>query len=375
MPTVNGQLRSTAQSLLTAANLYYSETPEATTNTSLVGYVKASSQYPNAGATVQKYTYVSYTYYTLAQVTVPNLNGLSTSAADTALANAGLNKGSTTTTTTRTSGDVGKVYSQTVSSGTTVDAGTSVGYGYYVAEPTITVPNLSGMSRTTAQLTLSGLGLGYSETAGTEDNANVDVVYAQGTASGTQVYAGTTINYTYHIAHVYQWVTYTGSVTKYLTWGQSYKESGAQRTGTSDLYHGYFDATYGRQKSMWGIDWSWWNSLGSSYTITSATLDWYQAHTYYTGSSATVYIGTHNNTSAPSTWSGIIHATPQSKAVLRSNSYSVSLNSTIIADLNGSATGLSFQTADSGIGNYGYITGTGGSRPSITFNYTYQVWQ
>lgn len=376
VPNLNGLTRSQAQTALTNAELYYAESSEATTNTSLVGYVKTNSQSPTSGSTVQKNSYVTYTYYTLAQVTVPNLVGLSTSAADTAIANAGLNKGSTTTTTTRTSADVGKVYSQTTTAGYTVDAGTSIGYGYYIAEPTITVPNLTGLSRTSAQSTLTGLGLAYSETAGTEDNANVDKVYAQGTTAGTQVYAGTTINYTYHIAHVYQWVTYTDTVTLYASWTASYNGDGTLRGTSMDLYHGQFDTSRGNQKSMWAWDWSTITSK-SNWSITSGYISWYQLHTYYvTSPTATLYIGTHSNSSAPSSWSNVMHLTPISKSVIRSNSYTANLNSTMITDLNGSGFGITFSAGSStSTTNYGYITGTGGSRPSITLTYTYQVYQ
>lgn len=163
-------------------------------------------------------------------------------------------------------------------------------------------------------------------------------------------------------------------MTRSLTWGATYNGSGNKRSGIDNLYQGYYDSTNGNQRSMWSWNWDALLAL-TSWNITSASITWYQEWTWSTGTSASWRIGTHDNSSEPSTWSNV-SPNLQTRSVLRANSYTVNLNSSIIANLNGSAWGITFGPgADTSQNNYGYVTGTGASRPSITINYTYQVWE
>ena len=376
VPQLNNLTRSQAIQALAAVNLFASEDTVETTNAALVGFVVANSQSPTAGSIVQKNSYVSYDYYVLAQAIVPNVTGDTISTARTEIANAGLAISENTTTTTN-SALVNQVYSQSPASGTSVTAGSTVTVFYYIAAPQTTVPNIVGLSRTSAQQALTNVGLTYAESTIETTDANLyntNIVYSQTPTSGSSVNPGSQIAFVYYIQKVLVPVTITETVTLPATWTASFNGDNTRRSTNADMYHGQFDTSRGNQKSMWSWDWS---SITNKaqWNITSASITWYQAHTYNAGSGCTMQIGTHNNQNVPSTW-GSANTGLQTRAVIRGNSYTVTLNSTIRANLNGAAWGITFGPAsDTTQANYGYVTGSGGSRPSITITFTHVVYQ
>lgn len=375
VPQLNNLTRAQAQNALAAQNLFYNEGTQTTTNQALVGTVVPNSQFPSAGSIVQKNSYVSYDYYVIAQVTVPDVTNDLISTARTEIANAGLSISENSTSNSTPAND-NKVYYQSPAAGTSVNAGSTVIVYYYLPAPLTTVPNIVGLSRTAAQSALTNVGLTYAESTieTTDPNLyNTNIVYSQTPTSGSSVTPGSQIAFTYYIQKVLVPVTITETVTLPMTWGASFTGSGTKR-GVTDLYHGYYDATNGNQKSQWSFDWS--GILAKSqWNITSASITWYQSHTYSTATNATMQIGTHTNQYEPSSWTGASTGL-QTKSVMRSNSYTVALNSTIISNLNSTAWGITFgPAANTTQTNYGYVTGSGASRPSITITYTYVVYQ
>jgi beta-lactam-binding protein with PASTA domain len=375
VPQLNNLTRSQAIQALAVVNLFASEDTVETTNAALVGYVVSNSQSPSAGSIVTKNSYVSYDYYVLAQVSVPDVTGDSITTARADISNAGLGISENTTTTTN-SALVNTVYSQSPAAGTQVTSGSTVTVYYYIAAPQTTVPNVVGLSRTSAQQALTNVGLTYAESTIETTNAalyNTNIVYSQTPTSGTSVNPGSQIAFVYYIQKVLVPVTITETVTFPMTWGASYTGSNTKRSVT-DLYHGQFDTTNGNQKSMWSWDWS--TLLSKGATITSGSITWYQAHTYNSGAGCTMRIGSHSNQNEPSTYTGVIRVGSVTQAVTRGNSYTKALNSTLIADLNGTGFGIIFGPGgDTTQANYGYVTGSGGSRPSITLTYNYTVYQ
>lgn len=375
VPQLNNLTRSQAIQALAVVNLFASEDTVETTNAALVGYVVANSQSPSAGSIVTKNSYVSYDYYVLAQVSVPDVTNDSITTARADISNAGLNISEQTQTTT-TPSLVNQVYFQSPSAGTQVTSGSTVTVYYYIAAPQTTVPNVVGLSRTSAQQALTNVGLTYAEsTIETTNSAlyNTNIVYSQTPTSGTSVNPGSQIAFVYYIQKVLVPVTITETVTFPMTWGASYTGSNTKR-GVTDLYHGQFDTTNGNQKSMWSWDWS--TLLSKGATITSGSITWYQAHTYNSGAGCTMRIGSHSNQYEPSTYSGAIRVGNVTQAVTRGNSYTKALSATLIGDLNGTGWGIIFGPGgDTTQANYGYVTGSGGSRPSITLTYNYTVYQ
>jgi beta-lactam-binding protein with PASTA domain len=376
VPQLNNLTRSQAQNALAAVNLFYSETPEETTNQALVGYVVPNSQSPSAGSIVTKNSYVSYDYYVLANVTVPDVTNDTITTARTDIANAGLTISESSTTTTNPA-LVNTVYLQSPAAGTSVSAGSTVFVYYYIAAPQTTVPNIVGLSRTAAQTSLTNVGLTYAESTIETTDANLyntNIVYSQTPTGGSSVNPGSQIAFTYYIQKVLVPVTITETVTLPASWTASFEGNNTRRALNGTMWHGQFDSTRGNQKSMWSWDWS---TITAKYdwNITAASITWYQEHTYNTGSGCTMQIGTHDNATAPGSWANASTGL-QTRAVVRGNSYTVNLNSTIRANLNGSAWGITFGPAsDTTQANYGYVTGSGASRPSITITYTHVVYQ
>ena len=375
VPQLNNLTRSQAIQALAAVNLFASEDTVETTNAALVGYVVANSQSPTAGSIVQKNSYVSYDYYVLAQVFVPDVTGDTITTARTEISNAGLNISENTTTTTN-SALVNQVYSQSPASGTQVTSGSTVTVFYYIAAPQTTVPNIVGLSRTSAQQALTNVGLTYAESTIETTDANLyntNIVYSQTPTGGSSVNPGSQIAFVYYIQKVLVPVTITETATFPMSWGASFKGDNTKRSVT-DLYHGQFDTVNGNQKSMWSWDWS--TLLSKGVTITAASITWYQVHTYNSGAGCTMRIGSHSNQTEPSTYTGVIRTGNVTQAVTRGNSYTKALSATLIDDLNGTGWGIVFGPgADTTQANYGYVTGSGASRPSITLTYTYVVYQ
>jgi hypothetical protein len=203
---------------------------------------------------------------------------------------------------------------------------------------------------------------------------NTNIIYSQTPTSGSSVNPGSQIAFVYYIQKVLVPVTLTETVTLPMTWGASFKGDNTKRSVT-DLYHGQFDTVNGNQKSQWSWDWS--NIINKAqWNITSASITWYQAHTYNAGAGCTMRIGSHSNQTEPSTYTGVIRTGSVTQAVTRSNSYTKALSATLIGDLNASAWDIIFGPGgDTTQANYGYVTGSGGSRPSITLTYNYTVYQ
>ena len=139
----------------------------------------------------------------------------------------------------------------------------------------VTVPNLSGLTRTQAQSLLSSLGLAYSEsTTNTSDSGLSNYVNYQSISNGSTVTIGTVIPFIYY---QYQ------PTTPVITYGpcEAYGDPVTLGTGTQcsgDYYQEYTDYRYNTRKKIYsdGVwDGSSYSTLGcgttDSRTITSST--------------------------------------------------------------------------------------------------------
>jgi len=133
------------------------------------------------------------------KVDVPTLVGLKESAAISLLSSKKLNYTSAHTNVNYLAQDK-DVSSQSIPAGTVVPFGTPVPFVYkiYVG---ITVPNLSGQSRSSAQSMISSAGLVYSGESATSSGAtsgNNGTVSSQTPAAGSTVDSGTSVSYAYY---------------------------------------------------------------------------------------------------------------------------------------------------------------------------------
>lgn len=120
----------------------------------------------------------------------------------------------------------------------------------------VSVPSLSGLTRSQAQSALAAVGLGYSEsTTGTSNSGLTDYVESQGSSSGATVLRGSTISFVYY--------TYVPTIT----YGACEAYGSGTETGngtqcSSTYYQSYTDYSYNTRKKIYS-DGAW---DGASYT-------------------------------------------------------------------------------------------------------------
>jgi beta-lactam-binding protein with PASTA domain len=162
-----------------------------------------ASQSPNAGTLVNAGSTVAYAVFDYVSnlVAVPNLIGLSSSAAQNLLISIGLNWGETPPTTIgATEQNDNTVASQSISAGTLVNPGTTVVYYLfdYVEPDLATVPNIVGLTQQQAEAAISNAGLVvdtvYTSTDGAT-SSNSGSVKEQVPAAGTEVPQGSGVTF------------------------------------------------------------------------------------------------------------------------------------------------------------------------------------
>ena len=283
IPNIVGQTPSVASSTLTSAGFSLGYQTGTTYTNNQVDVGKIVTQSPASGTTQNLGSSVNYTTYVLnPNVTVPNIVGLSFTAANTALTNAGLNVGTVTETPTFTSTDVGKVQSQGTAAGSSVARGSSVNYVKWRAY----ISNTSTVTKT-------GTAYVWSPTW-------QSTYYGSGSTSG----------------------------------------SGARRTiNPESLYFGKFSSTSttGDQVSLIRVSDSALSTACNAvsgnrpYTITGVTFN-FGVQTGVGNSSKPVYFGYYNATgSQPSSISisGVTKNAQNAGTLTNGNYYSINLNSTM----------------------------------------------
>ena len=197
VPNVVGMTQAAAQTAITSAGLTVGTITQAYSNTVPSGNV--ISQTPPSGATVTPGSAVNLTISQgpSPQETVPNVVGLTQSAASVVLSQVYLNVGT-----------ISQNYSSTIAAGfvisQSVAAGTTLPYGSYVdlvvsigPPPNVTVPNVVGMAQADAQgaLTSAYLAVG-TITQAYSDTVPSGNVISQDPASGTSIATGSAVNLT-----------------------------------------------------------------------------------------------------------------------------------------------------------------------------------
>lgn len=142
-------------------------------------------------------------------------------------------------------------------------------------------------------------------------------------------------------------------------------------------YQGYYDSTYGHQKSVLTFDYAAIGAALTGKTILSAQLRVHVHHSYY--SSMEIRLGTHNSTAAPASvvWppTGVSTNRVSRTYSYAGSTYYINLGTTIANEFKaGTAKGIVFGPApDTGKNFYGYMTGyqpSSGKTPQLRFTYT-----
>jgi len=196
IPNLVGQSRSRAESQLNNLGLLLvvsSEAVEVPLDSGLIGNV--AEQSPSAGTEAEVGSEVVVRLGIAVQVTVPNLVGLTSQAAQDAAAGVGLNVDITDTTITDDQGLGNTVATQTPTAGGIVDEGSFVNVTVYTYQPV--VPNFVGETVADARATATSIGLGtinVVNTVITDVQALDGTIESQDPTPGTSVPEGTDVD-------------------------------------------------------------------------------------------------------------------------------------------------------------------------------------
>lgn len=203
VPDLNLKTLQEVDALLDPLAFTYAVTDyEITSDATKDDKVVIDSQIPAAGQSLAEGSQVVFKLYNFVQptTTVPNLDNLLVSAANTAITNANLvvstNIGTDETYDNNLIGRV-IVGSQYPSANAVVDTGTEVTYDRWVQKPFATVPNIVGLndSQVFSTLDAANLNIGTRTVVATSVAANDEKVKSQYPAEGTQVQQDSNVNY------------------------------------------------------------------------------------------------------------------------------------------------------------------------------------
>jgi len=193
VPDVVGQMQAAAESAITSAGLTVGTVTNQSSGTVPTGNV--INQNPGASTMVAANSSVDITVSSgPSNTVVPDVVGLTQAAAENAITTASLAVG---TVTQQSDNGVpsGNVISQTPISGTTVNQNTDVNLVISTGPATTLVPDVTGLSQTQAQNTITGAGLTVGNITQQSDNSvPADDVISQNPMAGSDVSPGTAID-------------------------------------------------------------------------------------------------------------------------------------------------------------------------------------
>ena len=192
VPDVIGLSQTAAQTTITDAGLVVGTVSTASSSTVAAGNV--ISQTPAAATNVAPGSAVGLVVSTgPALILVPAVTGLTQGAAETAITSAGLAVGNVTTANSDTV-PTGDVISQTPGAGTEVTAGSSVDLVVSSGPALVIVPDVVGLTYSTATANIGAAGLTVGSVSTTLTRRSCGVVRSQTPAGGASVSAGTAVN-------------------------------------------------------------------------------------------------------------------------------------------------------------------------------------
>lgn len=193
VPNVVGKEEADAEKMLANANLKVAKDSDYSDDVQ-EGYVISCD--PGEGEEVDEESTVTLVISLGSQpAEVPFIEGMSQSDAEAALSNAGLSGSASEEYSD--SVEAGVVISQRTAAGKKVTKGTTISYTVSKGPEikVISVPNVTGMDRNTAEKTLQQAGLTASFAGEEYNDAPAGQVFYQSVSSGTQVEEGTTVEF------------------------------------------------------------------------------------------------------------------------------------------------------------------------------------
>lgn len=195
VPDIVGMTKSKAVSTITAAGYEVGDITEASSETVAIGNV--ISQDPKADASgIEEGSKINFVVSTgsaePAKTEVPDLSGMTASQAEAALSSANLLYASGDSQYSDTI-EAGKVLSQSVAAGTKVDEGTTITYVISLGNQNIEIPDVTGMTQSTATTTLKDAGFAVSVSESYSDSVASGSVISQSPAAGASMSKGGTV--------------------------------------------------------------------------------------------------------------------------------------------------------------------------------------
>lgn len=218
VPNVNGLFEATAVSNVQNAGLNpVVEYSDVTSNLPENGQVIGQQPSPGTQVTPGTTVFMTVQRFVATAVNVPNVIGQSQSTAVANIQNAGLVASVTSTSSGATAGNNNTVSSQSPGGGATVSQGSTVSITVFsYTPPSVTVPNVIGLSQASATSTLqnAGFAVGVGSTTNGATSGNNGTVATQSPGAGTSATQGSTVDIT-----VFNFVQPTGTVPNVV--GQS----------------------------------------------------------------------------------------------------------------------------------------------------------
>ncbi len=192
VPNVIGMQESDAKSTLEGSSLLFNTTYEESRD---IPEGEVISQSVEAGTVVEENTSVNLVVSSgVEKVIVPNVVSMSEESAKSSIKSAGLTVGNVTYEESNSVSE-GDVISQSESSGTEMEAGSTVDLVISSGVPMIIVPNLASMTEAGAISALEDLGLSVGNVTYEEsETAPEGTVISQSVSSGTEVESGTKVD-------------------------------------------------------------------------------------------------------------------------------------------------------------------------------------
>jgi beta-lactam-binding protein with PASTA domain len=193
VPIVTGLSRTAASAAISGAGLVVGAVSSQSSSSVPSGEV--ISEGPPAGTLVDVGSAVSFVVSTgPAQVTVPNVVGLSQASATTMITGDSLALGNVSTGSSATI-VAGDVISESPSAGTSVSPGTTVSLIVSTGPPTVAVPNVVSLTQASAATAVVGAGLIVGTvTSQSSTSVAVGVVISESPLAGTLVVDGSAVN-------------------------------------------------------------------------------------------------------------------------------------------------------------------------------------
>lgn len=368
VPNVIGQNQSNASSAITNAGFTPVVGNATTSGASPSNNGTVASQSPGGGTTADLGSNVTFSLYNYVAPTgtVPNVVGLTSAAASSAIQSAGFVPSSSPTTVGATSVNNGKVKNQSPSAGTTQTLGITVSFEVYnYIPPQVIVPNVVGETQSSAISILQAddFTVNTGTTTSGANSSNNGTVASQTPSAGSSAELGSAVTISIYTFNPPVWTDNT--IVNTFVVGTSYSDSVAATNSPS------YSITSGTLPAGISI-----NSITGAITGTPTTSGDYSFVISATNSFGSVSVTYGGVVTAPPVWSdqtlaNFLQGRVYSDAVAASNSPTYTVTSgSLPAGISLNSTTGAVTGTPTGSGNYSFTISAANVFATITASFS-----